>query len=257
MITEPKVTLWATTNLSHGWEKFESLSDITGGVFDLLPPLPGVDDISSGDYLAEAAGRACYQSWDRPNPKTASTADYIDHILEVQHHSVLAHASVTFYLEGVSRSLTHELVRHRFLAFSQLSQRYVDGKDMDWVCPPLALGVPEIQKYMENHFRACVREYEALSKMLGFVAEDHGIAGTLAKKRAREAARAVLPNSTETKIVVSGNLRAWRDFLDQRWTEGADLEIQRLAGYLLHELRQIAPATFSDYDPVSPGKAVN
>lgn len=244
MITEPKVTVLAYTM-------------VTDELADVLPPLDNGEDgmgVDAADFLAEFAGRACYQSWERPNPKTATTEAYLAHILDVKHYSVLSHASVSFYIEGVSRSLTHELIRHRFLAFSQLSQRYVDGKDMDWVCPPLALDIPEIQKYMGNQFAASVREYEALTKMLGFAAEDQGITGTLAKKRAREAARAVLPNSTETKIVVSGNLRAWRDFLAQRWTQGADLEIQRLAGVLLGELISIAPATFADFDLEAPSE---
>jgi thymidylate synthase (FAD) len=240
MITEPKVTVLAYTMVT------DELADI------LLDNGPDDEGVNAADFLAEFAGRACYQSWDRPNPKTATTAGYIDHILDVKHYSVLSHASVSFYIEGVSRSLTHELVRHRFLTFSQLSQRYVDSKNTDWVAPPLALDNPEIQKYMENHFRASVREYDALAELLTREAETQGFRGTLAKKRAREAARAVLPNETETKIVVSGNTRAWRDFLAQRWTQGADLEIQRLAGVLLSELIAIAPATFADFDPETP-----
>lgn len=244
MITEPKVTVLAYT-------------DLTDEVMDTLPMLEVDADegVFSADYLAEFAGRACYQSFNRPNAKTARNPDYIEHILEVRHYSVLSHASVTFYIEGVSRSLTHELIRHRFLAFSQLSQRYVDGKDMDWVVPPLLLGssMPaSVLDKLDHNFRKCVEDYEELTLALTEQAKAQGFSGTLAKKRAREAARAVLPNDTETKIVVSGNLRAWRDFLAQRWTQGADLEIQRLAGVLLTELKALAPATFADLDSEKP-----
>lgn len=249
MITEPKVTCWAVSDLA-GIDAFgEQLAE---GIFTVLPPLPETDDISPADYVAEAAGRACYQSWDRPNQMTANTDDYIAHILQVKHFSVLAHASATFYIEGVSRSLTHELVRHRFLAFSQLSQRYVDGKDMDWVCPPLALDDALSQVILQRAFDRAREDYENLTERLVQQALElnPGASRTLVRKRAREAARAVLPNETETKIVVTGNMRAWRDFLDQRWTEGADLEIQRLAGVILEQLREIAPATFADYGKV-------
>lgn len=240
MITEPKVTLWASTIVAS--ELLHTLrpqhDDLIGG-------------LESADYLAEAAGRACYASFARPNPKTALTADYIRHILEIGHESVLAHASATFYIEGVSRSLTHELVRSRFLAFSQISQRYVNSSKMDWVCPPLALDDAEYiidHTAMFNTFLIC---YEADVKH--FMEQHHErFPNTIElRKRAREAARGVLPNYTEAKIVVSGNMRAWRDFLKLRLGDGADLEIQRLAHVLLHELHALAPATFSDFEDSS------
>ena len=97
----------------------------------------------TGEPLAEFAGRACYQSWTKPNPSTATNAGYLRHILEVGHLSVLEHGSVTFYLTGVSRSLTHELIRHRHFSYSQLSQRYVPGRDAAMVEPDvIATGTP-------------------------------------------------------------------------------------------------------------------
>ena len=92
----------------------------------------GTTDADGGQALAEFAGRACYESWHKPNPATATNAGYLRHILEVGHLSVLEHGSVTLYLRGVSRSLTHELVRHRHLSFSQLSQRYVPEREPRW-----------------------------------------------------------------------------------------------------------------------------
>ncbi|MCW2763859.1 MAG: thyX [Marmoricola sp.] len=260
MITEPKITLLGTTHLVSDWAEDSEYNDLRvlhGGPFDLLPAQEGTSDIAEADYLAEFAGRACYQSFDRPNPKTASTADYLDHILEVAHYSVLSHASCSFYIEGVSRSLSLELIRSRFLAFSQLSQRYVDSSQMDWVVPPIFLqdGLDLEERaliQMENHFQASVAVYEDVAARLEHQLREAGISGTERRKRAREAARAVLPNDTETKLVCSGNMRAWRDFIAQRWTVHADLEIQRLAGVLLHELIQIAPGTFADFDPSAP-----
>jgi thymidylate synthase (FAD) len=87
--------------------------------------VPWSTDADGGQALAEFAGRACYQSWAKPNPATATNAGYLRHILEVGHLSVLEHGTVSFYLTGISRSLTHELIRHRHFSYSQLSQRYV------------------------------------------------------------------------------------------------------------------------------------
>src|SRR5437660_4736493 len=104
---------------------------------EFFPPaeVPWSTDADGGEALAEFAGRACYQSWRKPNPATATNAGYIRHILEVGHLSVLEHGSVTFYLTGMSRSLTHELIRHRHFSYSQLSQRYVPERNAAVVEP--------------------------------------------------------------------------------------------------------------------------
>ena len=109
------------------------------------PPadVPWETDVDGGQALAEFAGRACYQSWAKPNPRTATNAGYLRHILEVGHLSVLEHGSVTFYLTGVSRSLTHELIRHRHFSYSQLSQRYVPERDAGMVEPDVIAADPE------------------------------------------------------------------------------------------------------------------
>lgn len=189
------------------------------------------------DFLAEFAGRACYQSWNRPNAKTATNASYLAHINEVGHYSVLEHASATFYVEGVSRSLTHELVRHRHLSYSQLSQRYVNPGEMEWIKPPAIPDDiwPSISVTLSSTIGPI---YSAVFDAL----RSNGAA----VKQAREAARAVLPNCAETKIVVTGNMRAWRDMLQKRWHVAADAEICEFAGMILDQLRSIAPNTFQD-----------
>ena len=103
----------------------------------LAPPdVPWSTDADGGPALVEFAGRACYQSWSKPNPRTATNAAYLRHIIDVGHFSVLEHASVSFYITGVSRSCTHELIRHRHFSYSQLSQRYVPEHDSQVVLPP-------------------------------------------------------------------------------------------------------------------------
>lgn len=203
-------------------------------------------DADGGQALAEFAGRACYQSWKKPNPATATNAGYLAHILEVGHLSVLEHGSVSFYLTGVSRSLTHELIRHRHFSFSQLSQRYVPERDAAMVEPAVIADDPELHKRFVEAAEASVRAYTELLAGLEQRFTDEPNA-TLRRKRARQAARAVLPNATETRIVVTGNYRAWRHFIGMRATEHADVEIRQLAVECLRQLQGVAPSVFNDF----------
>jgi thymidylate synthase (FAD) len=209
--------------------------------------IPWETDADGGQALAEFAGRACYQSWGKPNPRTATNAGYLRHILEVGHLSVLEHGSVTFYLTGISRSLTHELIRHRHFSYSQLSQRYVPERDADMVEPDVIAGDPELHARFVAATDAALQAYtellEGLEKRFADVANP-----TLRRKQARQAARAVLPNATETRIVVTGNYRAWRHFVAMRASEHADVEIRELAVACLRELQRVAPNVFADFD---------
>ena len=202
-------------------------------------------NIQDPDLLAEFAGRSCYQAWDLPNPKTANNAGYLDNIINQGHFSVLEHASATFYVEGVSRSLTHELIRHRHLSYSELSQRYVDVSDANVVLPPAFREnlVPGDKKdatvTLRDYDSDIVEDYEMFAAAL--------FQAGCTRKQAREAARAILPNMTETKIVVTGNMRAWRDMLGKRYHVAADAEIREFATAILGELRRIAPHSFQDF----------
>ncbi|WP_422734993.1 FAD-dependent thymidylate synthase [Micromonospora sp. WMMD558] len=208
--------------------------------------VPWSTDADGGQALAEFAGRACYQSWKKPNPATATNAGYLAHILEVGHLSVLEHGSVSFYFTGVSRSFTHELIRHRHFSYSQLSQRYVPERDAAMVEPTVIAEDPELHKKFVEAAEASVRAYTELLEGLEqrFTDEPNP---TLRRKRARQAARAVLPNATETRIVVTGNYRAWRHFVAMRATEHADVEIRELAVECLRQLQGVAPNVFNDF----------
>ncbi|HTI23923.1 MAG TPA: FAD-dependent thymidylate synthase [Kutzneria sp.] len=219
------------------WTHFEPPADV-----------PWTTDAAGGEALAEFAGRACYQSWSKPNPATATNAGYLRHILEVGHLSVLEHGTVTMYLTGISRSCTHELVRHRHFSYSQLSQRYVPGARTEMVVPSLFEGdgpAAEILNVMAEH---AADAYDDLVGRAEEILGDRGVPeGTSRRKQARQAARAVLPNMTETRIVVTGNYRAWRYFIDMRANEHADTEIRAVAIASLRQLHRIAPNVFGDY----------
>jgi thymidylate synthase (FAD) len=222
------------------WTAFEAPADIAA--------LPWSTDAEGGQALAEFAGRACYESWHKPNPATATNAGYLRHILEVGHLSVLEHANVTMYLRGVSRSLTHELIRHRHFSYSQLSQRYAPSGEADMVEPDVIAADPQLHARFVAATEASLAAYRELLAGLEDRFADSGAAATLRRKQARQAARSVLPNATETRIVVTGNYRTWRHFVGMRASEHADVEIRALAVACLRELQRIAPNVFADFE---------
>lgn len=199
----------------------------------------------SSQNLVEMAGRVCYMSFAKPRP--GGNHAYIQHILEVGHGSVLEHAVFSLLITGVSRSLTHELIRHRAgFGYSQLSQRFVDESDCDFVLPPgIKIGSDEYDCWLDATASAN-ESYQAISHDLFLEMADIPDP-TLRRKRAREAARSVLPNCTATKIFMTGNARAWRHFLEMRGSEHADAEINRLARAVLAKLQSAAPNLFGDY----------
>lgn len=219
---------------------------------EFMPPpdVPWSTDADGGQALVEFAGRACYQSWSKPNPRTATNAAYLKHVIDVGHFAVLEHATVTFYISGISRSASHELIRHRHLSFSQLSQRYVPEPDSRIVVPPGMEDDTELQQILTEAADASHAAYtELLGRLEAKFAAGQPIEtmGALRRKQARQAARAVLPNATEARVVVTGNYRAWRHFIAMRASEHADVEIRRLAVECLRQLAGVAPAAFGDF----------
>lgn len=208
-------------------------------------PVNWIGASTDGERLAEYAGRLCYMS--QRNPANRTTHEYLQNIKKQAHGSVLEHANYTVLLEGISRSLTHELVRHRAgFAYSQLSQRYVDESVADFVVPPAIIGDEALEGTWKSQMESAQQSYVSLVEQLmeryAWVSDR-----VHRRKMAREAARGVLPNSTETKIVVTANVRAWRSTLELRAGEGAELEIRRLAVELLRTLQREAPALFDDF----------
>jgi thymidylate synthase (FAD) len=201
---------------------------------------------SDGERLAEFAGRLCYMS--QRNPAGRTTHEYLLNILKQGHGSVLEHANFSLLLEGISRSLTHELVRHRAgFAYSQLSQRYVDESDAAFVVPPAMIGDAALEGAWKGQVDQAQQAYVTLVNelMARYAWVDDKVHR---RKMAREAARGVLPNSTETKIVVTANARAWRTMLELRSGEGAEMEIRRLAVAVIRLLQAEAPAFFGDLE---------
>lgn len=228
----------------------------------------------AAEVVTETAGRVCYMSYAKPRP--GGNAAYLGHIKEVGHGSVFEHAVWTFLLTGISRSLTHELVRHRAgWAYSQLSQRYVDESVAEYVEPDIIANDPDLHTVWHE---AVSHAHAAYVKLVDLMFQKRGVklwcpkclseAGfasgfcpkcgeatakiksdnpTEIRKAVRQAARSVLPNATETKITVTANARALRHFLEQRGSVHAEPEIRKLANAMLDVLTADAPNLFGDY----------
>jgi thymidylate synthase (FAD) len=206
------------------------------------------DSEVASEKLIETAGRVCYMSFAKPRP--GGNQAYIHHLLEVGHGSVLEHAVFNLLIAGVSRSLTHELIRHRAgFGYSQLSQRFVDESEAEFIEPEVIAEDPELHRIWLQAVQASQSAYRELADRLAEKFKDLGDR-TLRRKKAREAARSVLPNATETKIFVTANARALRHFIEMRGDAAADVEIRRLAIAVLQLLRREAPNLFGDYSLV-------
>jgi thymidylate synthase (FAD) len=199
------------------------------------------------ERLAEIAGRVCYMSYGKGRK---TNGDFLSHIIEVGHGSVLEHGVWSFLITGVSRSFTHELIRHRHFSYSQLSQRYVDESDSDFIEPDVIAADPELHAAWAEAVNAARAGYDKLVKGLEAKFTDVDDR-TLRRKMARQAARSVLPNATETKIFVTANARALRHFIELRGSEHADVEIRKVAVAVLRLMQVEAPNMFADYTLVT------
>ncbi|MCK4658329.1 MAG: FAD-dependent thymidylate synthase [Phycisphaerae bacterium] len=203
------------------------------------------DTSVAGEKLCELAGRICYMSFAKPRP--GGNAAYTERLLAVGHGSVFEHATWNFIITGVSRSFTHELVRHRAgFGYSQLSQRYVDESVADFVEPDCIADHDELHEIWQSAVEYAQQAYVKLVDGLEHTFE-HVEDKTLRRKMARQAARSVLPNATETKIFITANSRALRHFIELRANEHAETEIRKVASKICRILQQQAPNIFGDY----------
>lgn len=221
MIVEPSVKLLAHTVIND---------DVIVELMDIQPRS------TDAETLVTFAGRSCYESWHRPRPETYRDKDYIERtIFEQQHGSILEHATATLYFTGVSRAFLTELTRHRHLSFSVRSQRFVDESGANIVLPP-AIGRNGGEELLKLAFNDDLDIYNQLV--------DYLVNAGLGRKQAREAARSVLPNMAETKMVVTGNLRAWLQVIERRTAPDADAELQEVMGMARDVLKPLAPSIF-------------
>lgn len=215
-----------------------------------------VDDptkLPDGAQLCKVAGQTCYMSFGMKRTMNTQAKRYFDNLKSSGHGSVLEHANFSLLLYGVSRSVTHELVRHRAgFAFSQTSQRYVSGRVLRFVERPEYRTDEQLHVQFLRRIDRAAEEYSALtSRLLEMQQSGASILSaeerTDLRKKVQQCARSVLPNETEAPIVVTANARAWRHFIEMRADAHAEIEIRELAVRVFLCLQRTDPVLFDDY----------
>jgi thymidylate synthase (FAD) len=225
--------------------------------FDPSLDFPGyIEDptvLPDSSQLCKAAGQVCYASFGPRRTTNENAAAYFERLTSAGHGSVLEHASFSFLLYGISRSVTHELVRHRAgVGVSQISQRYVSGSVLRFVERPEYQSDPELHALFEERADRAAAEYEAMASRL-LERQEKGVAlldaeyKTDARKKVQQTARSLLPNETEAPMVFTGNVRALRHIVEMRADEHAESEIRNLAVRLFLCLVTVDPILFGDY----------
>ena len=181
---------------------------------------------SNAEKVIEEAGRTCYLSFDKIGANSAD--EFIRRLIKLGHESPLEHAYATFRIKNCSRAMTHQLVRHRLLAISQQSQRYVNEESFDYVVPET---IPE--EYIEDYHNDMDTIQQMYSKW-----RQRGLK--------KEDARFVLPNACTSEIVVSANFREWRHILKTRLSPKAQWEIRNVCIIILDILKENAPNCFEE-----------
>lgn len=186
-----------------------------------------IDVTSDPENLIAESARVCYKSSAK---KKSDNTQLVERLRDMGHMSTFEHAKASFRISGISRACSHQLVRHRHVSFSMMSQRYVEEKEFGYVTPPEIKKSAKAKKTFTDQMNSAQKAYDTLIK--------HGIK--------KEDARFVLPNATETELVLTANFRTLREFIQLRSTPQAQWEIREVAARMLKLLKEEAPAAFSD-----------
>ncbi len=195
------------------------------------------------ERTVSAAARLCYSTDSASELAQKMTlkrqASFIEKLVDMGHQSPLEHASFTFAVEGVSRALSHQLVRHRLASYSQRSQRYVGEGNFSYITPPSVADSPEASRIFTEQMERSREAYRRLSEIVP-----------------KEDARYVLPNACETKLVVTMNARSLLHFFQVRCCRRAQWEIRQLADQMLQEVRRVSPLLFKHAGPLCETKGI-
>lgn len=250
IITEPQVYLIGKLQINNNeLNRFLEANDI----FEYN--LTGNCD---AEDLAEIAGRIDYNSF--INPKPGGNKEYLKRTIEQKHGNLLEASVWNFIITDISRSLSLELIRHRTLSPSQESQRYVNCENHRYIIPDEIYEDEELFKLWSDTINHCRESYIKLAekiyerKRIELLKESDIITQekkTHIRKESLQAARSVLPNAIETKIFITANARALRNFIEQRGSKYADSEIRKLAFKFLDIMQKESPNLFGDYEIIN------
>lgn len=198
--------------------------------------------------LIASAAKLCYASETETilQQQPQASRKFVAMLKKLGHLSPIEHASFTFYIEGVSRAMTHQLVRHRLASYSQRSQRYVGHKDFDYIIPPQLVGKTvdvdgqpvDAVEYFRQTMEMVAQRYVRLNAAMGAAGES-----------SNEDARYVLPNACETKIFVTMNARELLHFFEERLCMRAQWEIRGVAEQMLTLAQGVCPSVFVGAGP--------
>lgn len=213
------------------------------------------EGIDHGTALMKIMGQLCYMAFGANRTKNSGAPGYVRNVYQQGHGSLIEHPNFTVLFYGVSRTFTHELVRHRAgFAFSQVSQRYVDGSKLRFVMRPEFKKRVELRRSFYELIDSAAEQYERFAEELCvLLRQEHPdlhtkFTRTEIRKMTNQAARAVLPNCTEAPIGVTANVRAWHHFFNMRGSVHAEPEIRRAAVRTFHLLVNAAPTLFQDIE---------
>jgi thymidylate synthase (FAD) len=185
------------------------------------------DHDNEQEQLIATAGKVCYDSF---GPDGRSVDQHITGLVSSKHFSVVEHVNVSIFIAGISRGLSHEFVRHRHFSYSQRSTRYTAEEDAAIVLDPYYASLPpddiEVEDFIKTCSYAAHRYQQTVTNLLKRAPSQ--LSKTEKRKWARGKARQLLPHALETRMVVTGNLRSWREFLVKRSSRHAEAEIRRL-----------------------------
>lgn len=205
-----------------------------------------------GEKLIASCAKLCYSKSGIDEIENNLTDErvysFIAQLNEMHHESPLEHISFTFAIEGVSRVLTHQLVRHRIASYSQQSQRYVKFDDFEYIIPPAINEDDEAKNIFVHQMNSAMEAYEKITEIL---MKKHRVAGQQkgVEKVAIEDARYVFPNAAATKIVVTMNARTLIHFFKHRCCRRAQWEIRELATQMLILVKEVYPSLFKGQGP--------
>lgn len=246
LISRPDVDISGIANFLQGFPKdYEFIKYIKDPV--KLPP---------AEKLTKVAGQTCYMSFGPKRTWNKEAQKYFDNIIFSGHGSVMEHANFSFLIWGVSRSLTHELVRHRAgCAYSQVSQRYVSGRVLRFVERKEYQGDKHLHELFEERIDRAHREYSEMADYL-YAKQEKGYKILLGeqktdlRKKVQQVSRSLLPNETEAPIVVTANVRAWRHMINMRASDHAEVEIRNVFFNIYKILKDVSPMLFKDFKVV-------
>lgn len=216
-------------------------------------PVNTVDDTKNPQRIVAAAGKLCYSKSDirsiYQGLDDEAAAKFVNMLASMHHHSPFEHISFTFGIEGISRTCSHQIVRHRIASYSQQSQRYVDLKDtFSYIIPD---AIANNEKAKEIYIESIENDFDSYLEIVEALKEEYTKGITDAKeinlltKKALEDARFALPNACETKIIVTMNARSLLNFFSERCCNRAQWEIREVANQMLDIVLDIAPDVFA------------